>query len=146
MPGEPFDDAVAKVLEKDARYHPDAYVFLRDALDFTLKRVKKEEKAQRHVTGPELCLGFRDHAARQFGPMALAVCREWGLKSCEDIGEMVFNLIEVGTFKKTDSDSRADFAGHYAFRESFLDPYLPKGMKKKGGRKGGGKKGEGSAS
>jgi uncharacterized repeat protein (TIGR04138 family) len=133
MPGESFEDAVEKVLEKDARYHADAYVLLRDALDFTLKRIKKEEGTQRHVTGPELCLGFRDHVIRQFGPMALPVCREWGLHSCADIGELVFNLIDVGTFKKTDSDSRADFAGHYGFREAFLDPYLPKAMRENGG-------------
>ena len=133
MPGDSFEDAVEKVLEKDARYQPDAYVLLRDALDFTLKRIKKDEGNSRHVTGPELCLGFRDHVIRQFGPMALAVCREWGVNSCKDIGELVFNLIEVGTFKKTDSDSLEDFVGHYGFREAFLDPYLPKRMGEQGG-------------
>ena len=121
-----FEEAVEKVVERDPRYHPDAYLLLRDALDYTLNKVKKREKQTRHVTGKELCLGFRDYLLGQFGPMSMTLCREWGIGTCQDIGEMVFNLIEAQMFGRTDNDSKADFVGHYTFEEAFIGPYLPR--------------------
>ena len=59
--------------------------------------------------------------------MAFTLLRGWGVHTCSDAGDMVFELIEEGMFGKQDSDTREDFADHYDFAEAFLLPYLPQG-------------------
>ena len=121
-----FDAAVENILQRDDRYDSGAYFFLQDALDFTLKRAKEENNGEnRHVSGGELLLGFRDFARQEFGPMSLTLLNEWGVRQCSDVGEMVFHLIEEGMFGKQDSDSREDFNEVYSFDEAFRAPYLP---------------------
>ncbi|MCX8090450.1 MAG: hypothetical protein N3I86_05860 [Verrucomicrobiae bacterium] len=122
-----FEAAVEKVLARDARYHRDAYAFVREALDYTQKRIGRANGGKlRHVTGQELLEGIRDFALEQFGPMTLTVFEEWGIRQCSDFGEIVFNLIEAGVLSKTDKDSRADFADGYDFEEAFRKPFLPR--------------------
>ena len=63
-----FDEVLEKILEKDPRYHRDAYHFIREALDFTQHSVSKENHGQvRHVSGQELLVGIREFALQQFG-------------------------------------------------------------------------------
>jgi uncharacterized repeat protein (TIGR04138 family) len=124
-----FGEAVEAIVEKDKRYDGDAYAFLRDALDFTLKSHEDGERGEnRHVDGSELLRGFRNYALEEFGPMAITVLDEWGIRHTEDIGEMVFNLIEIGVFGKADTDNRDDFKGIFDFKEAFEEPFVPKGV------------------
>jgi len=120
-----FDEALKRIQSKDPRYHPEAYAFVREALDHTQKTIARSSKGRaRHITGKELLAGIREFALAQFGPMAMSLLEEWGVHSCEDFGELVFNMIEVGWLAKTEKDSRADFQG-YDFFETFRKPYLP---------------------
>ena len=57
--------------------------------------------------------------------MVVTVFDNWGIRSCEDIGHMVFNLIGAGIFGKTDQDSIEDFKAVYDFQEAFVKPYSP---------------------
>jgi uncharacterized repeat protein (TIGR04138 family) len=121
-----FAEALDSIVATDKRYHRDAYVFLRDALDYTTKQQKKTKGAAvRHVAGPELLEGVRLYALKEFGPMALSVFSYWGIQRCEDIGEMVFNLIGAGIFGKTEQDSRDDFKSVYTFHDAFVKPFKP---------------------
>ena len=121
-----FAEALDSIVASDPRYQRDAYVFLRDALDFTTKQQKKVRGATvRHVTGPELLGGVRQYALREFGPMVMTVFDSWGIHSCEDIGNMVFNLIDAGIFGKTEEDSIEDFKNVYDFDEAFVKPFAP---------------------
>ncbi len=121
-----FEEALAKIEAKDRRYHRDAYLFVREALDHTQKTIGKDARGRiRHVTGQELLIGIREYALQQFGPMAKAVLEEWGVHRCPDFGEIVFNMVEVGWLAKTEKDSRADFEGGYAFEDAFSKPFLP---------------------
>ncbi|MDG2126037.1 MAG: hypothetical protein P8J87_20220, partial [Verrucomicrobiales bacterium] len=95
MPKLTFDDAIAEIVERDPRFHPDSYSLLRDALDFTMRGIMKKEDEERHVTGVELLDGFRKHALEEFGPMTFSVLDDWGVSSSANVGEMVFNLIGV---------------------------------------------------
>ena len=79
----------------------------------------------RHVSGPELLEGVRRYALKEFGPMVMTVFDSWGLRSCEDIGNIVFNLIGAGIFGKTEEDSIDDFKGVYDFEETFVRPFAP---------------------
>ena len=121
-----FAEALDSIVASDARYHRDAYVFLRDALDYTTKQQKKARGTTvRHVAGPELLEGVRQYALKEFGPLVITVFESWGIKCCEDIGHMVFNLIEAGVFGKTEEDSMEDFKAVYDFKEAFIKPFAP---------------------
>ena len=122
-----FEETIEQILAKDPRYHREAYLFVREALDYTQKLISKEAKGSvRHVTGQELLGGIREFALQQFGPMTLTVLEEWGVRNCQDFGELVFNMVEAGLLSKTEQDSRADFASGYDFQEAFCQPFLPK--------------------
>lgn len=121
-----FEEALEQIVAKDPRYTRDTYLFVREALDFSQKNVAKEAKGQmRHITGQELLGGIRDFALQQFGPMAMLVLEEWGVKRCEDFGEIVFNMVEANLLAKTETDSREDFKGGYDFFETFRKPFMP---------------------
>jgi len=121
-----FAEALDSIVRSDTRYQRDAYVFLRDALDFTTKQQKKTKGTSvRHVTGPELLEGLRQYALKEFGPMVMTVFDSWGVHSSEDIGNMVFNLIGAGIFGKTEEDSIEDFRNVYDFEEVFVKPFAP---------------------
>jgi uncharacterized repeat protein (TIGR04138 family) len=127
-----FDELVEKLLAQDPRFARDAYYFVREALTFTQKLAAREKKAAatHHVTGQELLDGIRQYALQQFGPMAMTVLEEWGIRHCRDFGEIVFNLVESGFLKKTDKDTRDDFHGGYDFTDAFRKPFWPEGKLK----------------
>ena len=121
-----FAEALDSIIATDPRFSRDAYVFLRDALDFTTKQQKKiKGTTVRHVAGPELLEGVRQYALKEFGPMVITVFSSWGINRCEDIGHMVFNLIDAGIFGKTDEDSMEDFKSVYDFQDAFVKPFAP---------------------
>jgi len=133
-----FEEALDQIVQKDARYHRDAYLFVREALDHTQKLVNKSAKSEsraaaeeltegkvRHVSGQELLAGIRAYALEQFGPMTLTVLNEWGVRRCEDFGELVFNMVENHMLAKTKKDSREDFKDGYDFDAAFRQPFLP---------------------
>lgn len=123
-----FEQSVVSILKRDRRFDAQAYFFLKEALDFTLKRIADANGGQsRHVSGPELLEGFRDHALEQFGPMAATLMAEWGVAQCRDVGDMVFLLIEEQVFGKQESDKPEDFAGVFDLQESLREPFRPKG-------------------
>jgi uncharacterized repeat protein (TIGR04138 family) len=128
MHGINFDEELEKIVAKDARYTRDAYLFVREALDYTQKMIGKPAKddAPRHVSGQQLLEGIRDYALLQYGPMTLMLLGEWGIRRCEDFGELVFNMVENSLLAKTEEDSREDFKGGYDFTDAFCKPFLPK--------------------
>ena len=122
-----FEQALENIQARDPRFHRDSYYFVREALDHTQKCIVKENRGQlRHVNGQELLSGIRDFALAQFGPMALTVFDEWGIHTCRDFGEIVFNMVETGWLAKTETDSREDFQDGYDFNQAFRNPFLPK--------------------
>jgi uncharacterized repeat protein (TIGR04138 family) len=124
-----FDDVLNRMVEQNPRYHRDAYMFLREALDFTQKTVGKGNKNKgrdgTHITGQELLNGIREYALALYGPMTITVLEEWGVTSCEDFGKMVFLMIENNLLRKTEQDRPEDFKNGYSFDEAFRMPFRP---------------------
>jgi uncharacterized repeat protein (TIGR04138 family) len=129
MQDSDFPRIVALICKEDVRYDRKAYDFVRHGLDHTVKEIRKKDGPKtgksRHVSGPELLDGLRVYALEQYGPLTKTVLNSWGVRRCQDFGEIVFNLIEYNAFSKTDSDRREDFAGLYDFDEVFVKPFLP---------------------
>lgn len=121
-----FDVKLERILAKDARYSRESYVFVREALDFTQKLISRENQGtMRHVTPMELLNGIRQYGLQQFGPMTATVLEEWGIRTCPDFGEIVFNMIESELLAKTEKDSREDFHNGYDFTTAFQKPFWP---------------------
>lgn len=118
-----FHLAVHEACRKDDRFAPQAYAFLCDALEHTVKMLGREESESRHVTGQEILAGWRDLAVLEFGPMANVVMREWGIRRSEDVGAMVYNFIGIGYFGKNETDSIEDFSDGVDLLEALGRPF-----------------------
>lgn len=110
-----FYKKVEEITEKDRRYKPDAYEFVMQALWFTQTQLNRDG----HVSGKELLEGIRKFGLEQYGPLTKTVLEHWGIKTTDDFGEIVFNMVENGLMRKTNKDSRDDFRNVYNFPEAF---------------------------
>jgi len=108
------DELLDEVLARDTRYARDAYIFVSEALGFTVQKIGRKG----HVSGRELCEGMAQFALQQFGRLARTVLESWGIRRSEDIGEIVFSMVEAGLLRKTEDDRREDFAGVLDLREA----------------------------
>jgi uncharacterized repeat protein (TIGR04138 family) len=77
----------------------------------------------RHISGEELAHGVRDLALDQYGPMARTVLGHWGIHGTEDLGEIVFAMVECGVLVKQEEDRKEDFQGLFDFEEAFEREY-----------------------
>lgn len=100
-------------------YAPEAYEFVMQALDATLRALDRP----RHVSGRELLEGIRRCATEEFGPMAKHVLNCWGVHDTADFGVIVFDLVQRGVLAKTAEDDIRDFQGGYDFAQVFERDY-----------------------
>lgn len=114
-----IEEAFAKIGKRDDRYHERGLLFVLAALEFAQNRLP----ARRHLTGPELAWACRDFALEQFGLLASTVLEHWGIRSTEDLGRIVFLLIDVGLLARQPSDKVEDFDRVYDFAEVFTAGY-----------------------
>ncbi|MEM6329049.1 MAG: Minf_1886 family protein [Planctomycetota bacterium] len=73
---------------------------------------------ERHITGQDLCEAIRRYALSQYGLLARCVFDHWGIRTTDDFGEIVFNLIDIGQMRKTENDRREDFSGVFEFEQA----------------------------
>lgn len=106
---------VEEIHSSDKRYKPDSYEFVLQALHFTQKKLKRKG----HIAGKELLGGILEFALDQYGPMAKAVLKHWGITKTDDFGNIVFNMIQAKLLSKTESDSLSDFKDVYDFDAVF---------------------------
>ncbi len=112
---EDYLTALKTIVSEDGRYDLEAYLLVQNALSFLLSRMKE----RRHVSARELLEAIGQYAGREYGPLGREVLEHWGVRKPEDFGEIVFHMIERGLLKKTDEDSKEDFAGNEDFWNSF---------------------------
>lgn len=108
-------DAIDALRETRLRYAREAYAFVLAALQETVERLPEERRAdvrRRHLSGRELLVGMVALARREFGPMAATVFREWGVRSSEDVGEIVFEFVRAGQLSARPEDTMDDFRGY----------------------------------
>jgi uncharacterized repeat protein (TIGR04138 family) len=108
-------EKIEAIVTRDTRYKIDAYSFVLETLNYSVRKLK----SRRHVRGKELLDGVKQYAMGQFGPMVCTVFEHWGLKSTEDVGNIVFSLVDAGILSKTEEDSIDDFRNGYDFKKVF---------------------------
>ena len=113
------EDVLHRLRERNPRYHGKAYLFLLSALHHVMERLEEP----RHISGRELSKGVRDLALERFGPLARTVLEHWGIHATEDLGDIVFALVECGILTKQDHDRKEDFRDVFDFEEAFETGY-----------------------
>lgn len=109
------EEILLQLQEKNPRFHGKAYLFVLSALHHVMETL--EEK--RHISGQELAGGVKGLALERYGPMARTVLEHWGIHATEDLGDIVFALVECGILIKQEDDRKEDFRGVFDFEEAF---------------------------
>jgi uncharacterized repeat protein (TIGR04138 family) len=113
------EDVLDQLQEKHPRFHGKAYLFLLSSLQEVMQGLEEP----RHITGQELAEGVRRLALSRFGPLSRTVLQHWGIHSTEDLGDIVFALVECGVLIRQEGDSREDFRDVFDFEEAFEQDY-----------------------
>ena len=110
-----------ELLKKDHRFSLESYRFVNDALTYAqnvMKLGKKEvsepagevaPEEEDHVTGQDLCVAVCKFALEQYGYMAKLVLHNLGIRKTGDIGDIVYNMIDIGCLRRAENDRREDF-------------------------------------
>lgn len=121
-----YRQRLAALALRDGRFRPAALEFVGEAVSYTARRVQARAREHgRHISGQELLEGFRDLALERYGCLAAELLRDWGLHSSEDVGAVVFLMVNNGLLGASEEDSPADFAGGYTFAGAFQAPFRP---------------------
>lgn len=114
-----FFKVVEEIVAKDPHYKVEAYDFVMAALNYRQSKLDKP----RHVSGRELLEGIREYGLELFGLMTRTVFENWGVRTTEDFGSIVFNMVDARLLAKTEKDSIEDFNNGYDFKEAFDKGY-----------------------
>lgn len=109
------DGVMDQIRQRESRYEEGAYLFVLAALEFCQAQLQ----ARRHITGRELATACRDLAIDRYGIMARLVLGRWGVASTDDIGSVVFTLVDLGFLASQPTDTRDQFNDVYDFFEAF---------------------------
>jgi uncharacterized repeat protein (TIGR04138 family) len=104
---------------REPRYSEGAYLFVLAALEHAQERLP----VRRHISGRELTFACRDLALERYGVMARVVLAWWGVRSTEDIGSVVFTLVDLGFLASLPNDTREQFVNVYDFTDTFDREY-----------------------
>jgi len=100
-----LEDKLSTISRLNNPYSLEAYSFVLKAVEYSMRKLKK----RRHIRGIELVNNLVDLAIDMFGPLTIEVLNDWNVKEAEDIGRIVFDLVEVKLLRKTENDSMSDF-------------------------------------
>lgn len=115
-----FRDGLMEMIRlREQRFHEHAFLFVLAALEHFQSNLTE----RRHVDGRELANAVRDLALDRFGVMSRLVLEHWGVRSTQDLGDIVFALVDAGLLMSQPGDSREDFVGVYDFDEAFEGSY-----------------------
>jgi len=113
------DEVLDQLQERNPRFHARSYLFVLQSLHTVIQSLDEP----RHISGRELTEGVRELALGRYGPMARTVLEHWGIHSTEDVGRVVFAMVEQGILIKQDGDQPEDFADVFDFEEAFEANY-----------------------
>jgi uncharacterized repeat protein (TIGR04138 family) len=119
------DDVMGRIRARGGRYNERAYLFLLGTIEFLQSRLE----VRRHVTAAELAWACRDFALQQYGLLAPVVLAHWGITRTEDLGRIVYTLVEVGLLVTQPGDHESDFNAVYEFTSAFGESYDWQGLR-----------------
>ena len=126
-------DRIREIAIAGGKYPFEAFLFVQvgvvHAVSFTHgDKVKHMTLEERHITGPQVCLGLRDLAWLHWGFLASTVLASWNIRETFDFGRIVYALIDSGLLSKQPHDSIDDFASVYTVRDIERSYAIPTGF------------------
>jgi len=132
-----------ELVQRDPRYKIEAYYYVLETLDFARSELRmgrpveqtadkngpaeeeadEPEETSSHITGQELCEAIRVRSAWMFGYMAKTVLNRWGIHTTDDVGEIVYNMVNERKIRVTTKDRREDFHEVFDFQKVFCDDF-----------------------
>jgi uncharacterized repeat protein (TIGR04138 family) len=119
------DEIMSRIRAIDGKYHERAYIFVLAALEYCQQH--RDERG--HISGQELARACRDFAMERFGLTAITVLSYWGIETTDDIGKIVYILIEAELLIQHPEDRLEDFLRVYDFEHEFQAAYPWAGAK-----------------
>ena len=119
------EDVMGRIRARGGRYNERAYLFLLGTIEFLQSRLE----VRRHVTAAELAWACRDFALQQYGLLAPVVLAHWGITRTDDLGRIVYTLVEVGLLVTQPGDHESDFNAVYEFTDAFGESYDWQGLR-----------------
>ena len=119
------DDVLGRIRARGGRYNERAYLFLLGTIEFLQSRLE----VRRHVTAAELAWACRDFALQQYGLLAPVVLAHWGITRTDDLGRIVYTLVDVGLLVTQPGDHESDFNAVYEFTDAFGESYDWQGLR-----------------
>jgi uncharacterized repeat protein (TIGR04138 family) len=120
------EKSLQEIVDEVGLYPIEAFLFLQEGLGYAVEQVHgpmTDAKANRHITGPQLCEGLRKYAQTKWGMLAEVVLERWGITCTFDFGRIVFALIDAEHMAKTETDTIEDFRNVYDFKTAFEGSY-----------------------
>ena len=114
-----FLEQVKGIISRDERYPSEAYAFVMEALGHAQKIFERGH----HISGEELVEGCVALAVKKFGPLAWNVCSFWGMLSTEDLGRIVFNMVDAGVLARREEDTFDSFSRGVIFEAELMKKY-----------------------
>ena len=117
----PSNEIIQDIVVKDARFAAAAYEFVWEAMDYAMDmkgRADDDERRSDGISETELLEVIRTLALLRFGKKAKLRLRDWGVRRCEDFGEIAYNLVGH-VFGVSAGSKKEDFQGGYNFDEAF---------------------------
>jgi uncharacterized repeat protein (TIGR04138 family) len=107
-------DAIFELSKKHGKYPPGAYILVFEVLDFVSKEMKKPKQ---HLTGRQLALSTFAYCLHRYGGLSKMVWENLGMASSEDLGQIVFHLVEEGLIGRQEQDRVEDFDQIYTIND-----------------------------
>jgi uncharacterized repeat protein (TIGR04138 family) len=113
------DAAQLRAAIKGSGYPPDAFVFVIGATRYAF--LTKAVGAS--ITARDVCDAVRDYARLRLGGAHAATLRlsDWKIFRSEDVGRIIFRMVETGRLRASPEDSPEQFNGLFTL-ETLFDP------------------------
>jgi uncharacterized repeat protein (TIGR04138 family) len=116
-PSWSVDAIYGQLAASDSRFKVEAYRFVREAVLSAIEKASAGEAV--HVSGGDVCEAFRALAILRYRKGALPTLQGWGIHSTDDIGAVVYRMIEARILGAQPEDKLEDFHALYDFAAAF---------------------------
>ncbi len=105
-------DELYELAEKYKEYPLQAYLLIYQGIDWAREHGAPVGDRGCHLSGRELAQAIFMYSVDAYGPrLGKIVWEELNLKGSEDLGRIVFHLLESGLMQKEEEDKSEDFDG-----------------------------------
>jgi uncharacterized repeat protein (TIGR04138 family) len=118
-----MDDIIEQLAVKSGKYKKEAFYYIAKAIESSHEKIKRKEHKRRHISGQELVDEIVMIAREEYGFLAKTVFKDWGIENTEDIGEIVFLMVDNGILTAQSSDSKDDFKDLFNLADMLEDRY-----------------------